>query len=292
MKIKKLLALTLALSMTGAVLASCGDDSSSSSAAETTTTTTTTAAADASSAEDSSAADASSEDASSADASSADASSEDGSSEAAPASNYTPVTEFKGYDAFLMFGDYDWLWGNWNPQCGDVNADKGAYGIDADITGDGEYTVAISADSLNFEDAKFGKSETNAEAGPATGTVVFCVDIEGICDGSDNYKGEAQEKNALADGDDYKTNKKTKGLYASKDITCEVTSIKCDGQEIKFDPSKIVYGNIETDNNCYRIEIYNMYGVNAADPAIDPDDIYAEDKIEVTFKISGLNKEG
>lgn len=282
MKIKKLLALTLALSMTGAVLASCGDEDSSSSSSAAETTTTTAAAA---SSEEASSAEASSEEASSEEASSEEASSE----ETPAASDYAPVRDIKGYDAFLMFGDYNWLWGNWNAQKVDPSA---AYGIDADITGDGEYTVSITADSLAYTDDVTAENANGSAAGALEGASVFCVDIVGICDGSDNYAGEATEKNELKDGDDYMTNKETKGLYKSADITCEVTSIKCDGQEVTFDPSKLVYGNIETANNCYRIEIYNMYGVNANDPSINPDDLYAEESLEVTFKISGLNKEG
>lgn len=61
------------------------------------------------------------------------------------------------YEAFLMFTDIDWLWGNW---------DAGNAG-DATITGPGTYTV-----SLDNTQAENTMSATN-------GANVFCVDIIG-----------------------------------------------------------------------------------------------------------------
>ena len=80
--------------------------------------------------------------------------------------NYTPRTvlytglggeyEFDGYDAFLMFSDLGgWFWANMTHE-GSVHkegfdaTDPNAYGygVDADITGDGEYTVSITKDSI------------------------------------------------------------------------------------------------------------------------------------------------
>lgn len=61
------------------------------------------------------------------------------------------------YEAFLMFTDYDWLWGNWN---------AGAAG---DVTVDGYGTYTVSLDNTQAENAM---SATN-------GAQVFCVDIIG-----------------------------------------------------------------------------------------------------------------
>ncbi|MCM1578980.1 MAG: hypothetical protein NC078_09305 [Ruminococcus sp.] len=61
------------------------------------------------------------------------------------------------YEAFLMFTDYDWLWGNW---------DAGNAG-DVTVNGYGTYTVSL--DSTQAENAM---SATN-------GAQVFCVDIVG-----------------------------------------------------------------------------------------------------------------
>lgn len=47
-----------------------------------------------------------------------------------------------------MFGDGEWLWGNWEGQ-GEPEATK-AFGVDADITGDGEYTVSITNASISY----------------------------------------------------------------------------------------------------------------------------------------------
>ena len=282
MNIKKISAMAAALCMTSVMFASCGDTADSSSksdSAAATTTTTTTAATTTTTA------------APAAD-STATADSATGGGDAA-ASDYTPVTEFEGYDAFLMFADGSWSWGNWNGQGYEGEA---AFGIDADITGDGEYTVSVTRDSVMFPDADTGAlgdaiilDPDTGEVCDATGTVVFCVDITGICDGTTNAKGEATKKNKLKEGDDANINKKTMGKYTGQEITCEVTSIKADGKDVEFDPTKIKYGNIEDDNNCYRIEIYNDYGDTAKDSPIDQTALAFANSIEVTFTIAGLD---
>lgn len=144
------------------------------------------------------------------------------------------------YDAFLMFTDIDWLWGNW---------DAGKAG-DAKITGPGTYTV-----SLDNTQAENAMSATN-------GANVFCVDIIG-------------------------------GYADLADMEVTLDSVKADGAEVKFDPEKICYGDIEEKGN-YRIEIQNAYGLTGdmSDPhygAIDAASFSAAEKIEVTFTISDPN---
>ncbi len=272
MNIKKLAAILCALSMTTAMFASCGDTDSSSD-----TDTTASKAADATTDDTAeSTADEESE---------AEVEIEDDVAE------WEPITEFTGYDAFLMFGDMDWLWGNWNGT-GYTDTTE-AYGCDADITGDGEYTVSITRNSIVGTDDNPNQNVSLDEAGyanPATGTVVFCVDITGICDGTTAANGEATKKNKLKEGDDNNVNVKTIGDYTGQELTVTVTSIKADGEEVEFDPSKILYGNIEDDNNKYRIEIYNDYGDTAADSPIDQNALYFEDSLEVTFTIEGLGE--
>ncbi|MCC8192254.1 MAG: FIVAR domain-containing protein, partial [Ruminococcus sp.] len=74
------------------------------------------------------------------------------------------------------------------------------------------------------------------------------------------------------------------------DLIATLESITVDGEEVAFDASKIIYGDIEENGN-YRIEIYNTYGDSAADPGVDPDDIYAEETLSITFSVSGLSTE-
>lgn len=310
MSIKKIIAMTAALTMTTAMFASCGETDDSSSKAETTTTTTTAAADDnvnaatddseATSTDSTAAADSTAATDSNAGAASGDAYIDEvtGLECQIPSADYTPVTEFEGYDAFLMFADKDWMWSNFSGQ-GYPEADRGdgAYGVDADVTGDGEYTVSITADSIGAEDPVLGSVNPQIiwdgeYVLPSSGAVVFCVDITGICDGTLNFKNEEIKKQQLEEGDDAGVNKKTMGKYTGQDIQVEVTSIKADGEEVEFDPSKIVYGNIEDNNNCYRIEIYNDYGESAKDPAIDKDSLMFAKSLEVSFKITGLTQEG
>ena len=258
MKAKKILAAVTALSLTTVVFASCGDTADSSSTAA---ATTTTAAAE--SAADSAATD-----------SSADA-------KTSGDSDYTPVKTFEGYDAFLMFGDSQWLWGNWEGQ-GMADATK-AFGVDADVTGDGEYTVSITNASISYDDPDEGINPQIALDGDyalgAEGCVVMCVDILGLLNG-EKLKGTG----------DPKTTKDAPGKYNADDLKVEVKSIKADGQEVAFDAAKIKYGNLEDDNNCYRIEIYNDYGDTAKDSPIDKDSLAFEDSLEVTFSIEGLSE--
>lgn len=251
MKAKKILAAVTALSLTTVVFASCGDsaDSSSSTAAVTTTTAATTTTAD--------------------------------SKTTGGDSDYTPVKTFEGYDAFLMFGDGEWLWGNWEGQ-GEPEATK-AFGVDADITGDGEYTVSITNASISYDDPDEGINPQIALDGDyavgAQGCVVMCVDIIGLLNG-EKLKGTG----------DPKTDKETPGKYNADDLKVELKSIKADGQEVAFDKAKIKYGNIEDNNNCYRIEIYNDYGDTAKDSPIDKDNLAFEDSLEITFSIEGLSE--
>ncbi|MCI7766364.1 MAG: hypothetical protein MSJ26_00045 [Oscillospiraceae bacterium] len=144
------------------------------------------------------------------------------------------------YDAFLMFTDIDWLWGNWDAG----NA------TDAKITGPGTYTVSL--DNTQAENAMSA----------ANGANVFCVDIIG-------------------------------GYADLADMEVTLDSVKADGNEVKFDPEKICYGDIEEKGN-FRIEIQNAYGKTGdmADPhygAIDAASFSAAEKIEVTFTISDPN---
>ena len=279
MKAKKILAAVTALSLTTVVFASCGDsaDSSSSTAAVTTTTaatTTTSATTTTAATEDSAATGGGAGDSAVATDSSADATK--GSD-----SDYTPVKTFEGYDAFLMFGDSQWLWGNWEGQ-GEAEATK-AFGVDADVTGDGEYTVSITNASISYDDPDEGLNPQIALDGDyavgAEGCVVMCVDILGLLKG-DKLKGTG----------DPKTDKETPGKYNADDLKVELKSIKADGQEVAFDKAKIKYGNIEDNNNCYRIEIYNDYGDTAKDSPIDKDNLAFEDSLEITFSIEGLSE--
>ncbi|MBR1423331.1 MAG: hypothetical protein IJ571_07830 [Ruminococcus sp.] len=306
MMIKKIAAAICAMAMTTAMLTACGDSDSSSksdaSSKKAETTTTTAAETEAPEVEP------------------AESTAEGGdTSEAAPtgdepyydevtglevqmpSGDYTAVTEFAGYDAFLMFADMgaggsDWMWSNFSGQ-GYPESDRGngAFGVDADVTGDGEYTVALTIDSIGANDAVMGTPNPQIIWDgdyilPALGANVFCVDITGICDGSTGWEGEPTKKNKLKEGDDANINKKTIGKYTGQEVKVELTSIKIDGEELEFDPTKIKYGNIEDDNNCYRIEIFNQYGDTVKDPPIDVNQLMFAKSLECTFTIEGLTE--
>lgn len=136
----------------------------------------------------------------------------------------------------------------------------GGFGRDAVITGDGTYTVSIH--KSDFPDI----SEVN---NPANGANVFLVDIMGICN----------------------TQKFDASGMAISDVV-----VKCDGNEIKTDLSKMYEGDIEGNGN-YFLEIRNEYGYGDGDFAtkeefdeMNPDFTFS-DSLSVTFTIKGI-KEG
>lgn len=237
---------------------------------------------------------------------------DDAGADTIPDPNFAPDYDYDGYEAFLMFGDINWLWGNWHAQ-GVVHSSTFdekdptgyGYGIDADITGDGEYTVSITKDSIAYNNGLTNPQvaldeDTGAVIG-AEGTVVFCVDIVGLMNGDgvsgldDNGEWAANnpvKKNKLKEGDNH-YDVDTIGDFNPEDITVTLTSIKADGQEVEFDPEKIRYGNIEDNNNNYRIEIFNTYGntgKTADDYPIDPNSLVFNESLEVTFTIEGLGE--
>ena len=219
-----------------------------------------------------------------------------------PHAGYKPVTDFEGYDAFLMYASApEKLWKNMAGQgYPEETRGDGAYGIDADITEDGTYKVSITKESICADDPIIDSSnvgsgvlvdESDGIVFPSTGPAVFCVDITGICDGTTDADGKAtkqSDRNKLYDGDNAGTDPLIRGEYTGQEITVTLDSIKADGAEVPFDPDKIVYGNIEPANNRYRIEIYNADGRTGDDPPIDKDKLMFAKSLEVTFTITGL----
>lgn len=47
-----------------------------------------------------------------------------------------------------------------------------------------------------------------------------------------------------------------------------IDAMRCDGKEIKFDAGKFFYGNIEPDNDNYRVELFNIWGKGAKDQMV------------------------
>lgn len=158
--------------------------------------------------------------------------------------------------AFLMFTDKDYMWGNWNTKV------CGGNGKDATITGNGTYTVSIN--KKDFADQK-------VVAAPANGANVFCVDIVGIC----------------------KTQKFDASKIAFSDVVvkCDGKEIKTDFS--KMYEGNIEGG--QNDNYRLEIRNEYGYGdgeFNTKDEfdEMNPDFTF-EDSLSVTFTIKGI-KEG
>lgn len=177
-------------------------------------------------------------------------------------------------EAFLMYASSDW-----SVQCMDAAS---ANATNADITGDGTYTVSIGG--FEWED------EETAEMVPATatGATVFCIDIAdlatdlGCGKGSDAYEAlgssaTAADKMAVA---------QAAGVEFSNVV---ITATNTDGTttDIPVDESKLIWGDIE-GNGKIRLEIFNAYGDTSKDAPIDAAGFSFDDTLSVTFTISGV----
>ena len=179
------------------------------------------------------------------------------------------------YEAFLMYASSDW-----SVQCMDATSENAT---NADVTGDGTYTVAISG--FEWED------EDTAEMVPATatGATVFCVDIDGLANAlgcgkdADGYEGleTAADKMAFA---------QATGLKIS-DVVITATNSDGTSTDIAVDESKLYYGDIE-GNGKIRLEIYNAYGDTSKDAPIDAAGFSFDDSLSVTFTVSGTGMGG
>jgi hypothetical protein len=175
----------------------------------------------------------------------------DPATDATPEPTPTPLADQD--NAFLMFTDSNWAWGNWSTKV------SGGFGNDAVITGDGEYSVSIDADGY----AEANKDTKDFNLSAAEGANVFCVDIKNLCN-SPNMDISEMEVSDLK-------------VYA-------------DNKTIDVNTAKVLMGDVEGGGN-FRIEIYNQYGDTAEDSAIAQDDLTFEKSLKVSFKLSGI-KEG
>jgi len=57
---------------------------------------------------------------------------------------------------------------------------------------------------------------------------------------------------------------------------------------VNFDNTKLAFGNLETSNPKYRIELYNAFGSTFSNPPLDPAAVLFENKITITFTIQGM----
>lgn len=197
---------------------------------------------------------------------------------------------FKGYDAFLMFADGSMNWGNWNGQ-GYYSAPS--FGVDADITNDGVYSVSITKKSITAKDDTGTNPSllygSDGSLLPAKGCTMLCVDITGLLDGTLAADGSELE-GFLKSGNDANVNKHVKGKFRGDELNVTVTGIAIDGNYIDFDPSKIRYGNLDEEDNCYRICIADLLSGSAEDAAIDTVNLSFKNSITIEFSISGIDK--
>lgn len=158
--------------------------------------------------------------------------------------------------AFLMFADKDYKWGNWNTKV------CGGNGKDATITGNGTYTV-----SINKEDF----ADQEAVAAPANGATVFGVDIMGICA---TQKFDAS-KMALSDVVVKCDGKEVKTIDFSKMYEGSIEGGK---------------------NDNYRLEIRNEWGYGDGEFATKDEfdeanpNFTFEKSLSVTFTVKGIKK--
>ena len=191
------------------------------------------------------------------------------------------------YDASIMYADADWY-----PSIMDASghAEDAASGTvtewtagTQEVTKDGTYTVSVADIKASAVDEETGE-ETMA-AVTAEGAMVFNVDIVDL----------AKDLGIGADAegyDDLKTGAEKMEFAKSKGVNVtdvKITQVK-DGEttEVAVDSSKILFGDIE-GNGKLRIELYNEYGDTKNDAPLKVSDLFFNEKLEVTFTISGID---
>lgn len=199
-----------------------------------------------------------------------------GAASAAVVSAAVITASASAYDAFLMFADSTWSgWGCWNPE------DCAAGSVD--VSADGTYTVFIDSSLATsmIEDEETGDMVPVV----ANGVQVFCVDIRGLAEGvgCGTAGGEFEtsyDKMAYA---------QSVGIEVS-DVSIKMHNSDGTSTDLAVDQSKIVYGDIEANGNL-RIEICNPGGggVTGTDCPIDSTAVTFDQKLEVTFTITGID---
>ena len=179
------------------------------------------------------------------------------------------------YEAFLMYTDTNWGW-----TC--MKAEEFPAGT-VDVTADGTYTVYVdnTISTATVEDEETGEDVATV----AAGAQVFCVDIDGLA-ADYNAGKDADGYEACQTGADKMAFAKAAGIEVS-DVKVTTTSTDGTTTDVAVDQSKVIFGDIE-GNGKIRIEIYNAYGDTSAAPAVNVEDINFDEKIAVTFTISGL----
>lgn len=191
------------------------------------------------------------------------------------------------YDAFVMYAS-----GNWYPSIMDASGhteDPSSGTVTEwtpgtqEITKDGTYTVSISDIKCSGIDEETG-DETMLKV-DASGAVVFNVDIADLA--KDLGVGvDAEGYDALKTGAEKMEFAKSKGINVT-DV--KISQVK-DGEttEVAVDSSKILFGDIE-GNGKLRIELYNQFGDTKDAAPLNVSDIFFNEKLDVTFTISGID---
>ena len=190
------------------------------------------------------------------------------------------------YDAFLMYADADWypsiMDGTGHTEGNDGTVTEWTAGT-AEVTKDGTYTVSIADIKASGVDEETGEETMAAVQGE--GAVVFNVDIADLV----TALGIGKDWEGY---DELKTGAEKREFAKSKGIN--VTDVKIsqtkDGEttEVAVDSSKIFFGDIE-GNGKLRIELYNDYGDTKSDAPLKVSDLFFNEKLEVTFTISGID---
>ncbi len=180
------------------------------------------------------------------------------------------------HEAFLMYTDNSWLWGCWN-------ASEFPAGT-VDVTADGTYTVFVDS---TLPTAQVEDEDTGEMVGcQALGAQVFCVDIDGLANAL-NCGKDAEGYENCATGADKMAFAQAAGLDIT-DVTITTTNADGSTTDVAVNQDNIIFGDIE-GNGKIRIEIYNAYGDTVNAPAVDTADIAFDEKIAVTFTVSGIS---
>lgn len=186
-----------------------------------------------------------------------------------------PTSAETAFKATGVFGDSTWKVGTWG-----AVAHKG----DAEIKGDGTYTVTINMNDMEADNKV--KDLTGQKSKDAN---VFCIDIpnygKALKDAGKTYENCAKDES------------KGKYKYLDKslkpDVTVSDVKVAVDGKDLKVDQSKVLWGDIEDKGN-FRIEIANACGGTlndgkSKDACIDASKVKFSKTLAVTFTLKGTD---
>ncbi len=134
-----------------------------------------------------------------------------------------------------------------------------------------EYTAFVMYTTSSWNPAVMDATDGNSVI--VTGNGTYTIETDQLAGAGDAYVFCIDIKDILVD---------------HPNVTAVLDSIEVDGEAIEFNADAVKYGDIEVDNDHYRIEIRNEWG-ETLDTVITGWKFAIESTLKVTFTVSGMD---